>query len=137
MKQELDALKGRAIMKRKTAYLLLAVVALVLAISAIGLWINTRAETRAREAVLRQNLNTMRMLIDEFAKDQHRRPNSLEELVEQGYMREIPVDPVTVQKNWKMEIAEEANSVARGRVIRDVRSNAVGRDGQGVPYSEY
>lgn len=56
---------------------------------------------KAREAVLRENLYGMRSAIDQFAADQGRYPLTLKELVEQRYLRDIPLDPFTrSRENW-------------------------------------
>jgi general secretion pathway protein G len=63
---------------------------------------------RAREAVLRQDLYTLRSLVDEFTVDKERPPASLQELVETGYLRGgIPVDPITgSSESWRVDIED-------------------------------
>lgn len=56
--------------------------------------------TRARETVLRQNLFTIRDVIDQYYADKGKYPDSLEELVSSGYLRHIPVDPMTEKSDW-------------------------------------
>jgi general secretion pathway protein G len=58
---------------------------------------------QAREAVLRQNLFTMRSLISQYTLDKQKAPQSLDDLKEAGYMKDIPVDPMTGQPDWQVE----------------------------------
>ncbi len=55
---------------------------------------------RARETVLRQNLFTIRDVIDQYYADKGKYPDSLSELVSAGYMRHLPVDPITEKSDW-------------------------------------
>jgi general secretion pathway protein G len=56
---------------------------------------------RARETVLRQNLFTLRDVIDQYYADKGKYPDALEDLVSSGYLRHIPVDPMTEKPDWK------------------------------------
>ena len=56
--------------------------------------------TRARETVLRQNLFTIRDVIDQYYADKGKYPDSLDELVSAGYMRHLPIDPMTEKSDW-------------------------------------
>src|SRR4029079_15694809 len=55
---------------------------------------------RARESVLREDLFKLRTLIDQYAADKGSLPKSLDDLVHAGYLREIPIDPLSEQRNW-------------------------------------
>ena len=88
---------------------------------------------RARETALRESLATMRRAIDEYHVDRRRYPESLDELVRQGYLRKMPVDPITgTAETWVMEYVPY-DLVGRGEVtgVWDVASGAqgIGRDG--------
>jgi general secretion pathway protein G len=61
----------------------------------------------AREAVLKQNLFTLRNLISQYGLDKQKAPQSLDDLVQAGYLKEIPVDPVTGQRDWQPVQCEE------------------------------
>jgi general secretion pathway protein G len=69
----------------------------------------TGAATRAREAALKQNLFTMRDVIDQFKADRGKYPAALLELKEVGYLRWIPVDPFTKSDSTWQEILDEAD----------------------------
>jgi general secretion pathway protein G len=95
--------------------------------------------TRAKEAALRQTLYRVREAIDEYNADQHGYPGSLEDLVTKGYLRSMPVDPITeTSDTWQVEYAPYSQ-LDSGEVtgIWDLRSGAEGEDLEGTPYSEY
>lgn len=95
-----------------------------------------RSVDNARDASLRTSLNVMRDAIDKFAADKDRYPESLDELVVSGYLRQVPVDPVTgVPHSWQM-LPPRPNSVLKG-MVADVRSGAAGKGQDGTPYSSW
>jgi general secretion pathway protein G len=61
---------------------------------------------RARESVLKQDLATLRQAIDNYTLDKQQAPQSLDDLVEAHYLREVPVDPVCRQKDWVPHIGD-------------------------------
>jgi general secretion pathway protein G len=65
-----------------------------------------RTVRRAREAVLKQDLQTLRQAIDNYTLDKQQAPQSLDDLVEAHYLREVPVDPVCRQKDWVPHIGD-------------------------------
>jgi general secretion pathway protein G len=94
---------------------------------------------RAREAVLRDHLFTLRSLIDRFTLDHHRSPARLEELVEGGYLGRIPTDPFTGSNETWQVVNEDAplspNQTALGIVDVHSGSNLVSLEG--TPYSTW
>jgi general secretion pathway protein G len=89
------------------------------------------APQRAREAVLKSDLHTMREAIDQYFADKAKYPDSLETLVDDGYLREVPLDPFTQSRStWRLIYAdssddplpEEEASASPG--IFDVKSGA-------------
>jgi general secretion pathway protein G len=58
---------------------------------------------RAKEASLKQDLAVMRKAIDQFTLDKLAAPQSLDDLVGAGYLREVPVDPFTGKKDWQVD----------------------------------
>lgn len=78
---------------------------------------------RAREAVLKQNLATMRDAIDKFKSDRDRFPHDLQELVQERYLKAVPVDPMTESSDtWQMVSPMGASTTE----VSDVRSGAPG-----------
>ena|SRR3569833_1697015 len=89
---------------------------------------------RAKEAVLKQNLHTLREVIDKYYSDQGSYPTQLSLLVEKKYLRGIPVDPITESADtWVLTIAENVGSEA----IVDVHSGAEGIGQNGIPFREW
>lgn len=91
----------------------------------------------ARESVLRNDLFQMRKLIDQYAADKGKLPQSLEDLVSGGYMRDVPEDPMTGEKNWNLTTGEDPNSTEGGQGITDVHSTSTEISTDGRPYSEW
>ena len=96
-----------------------------------------RSVQHARETVLKENLWQMRRAIDQFAADKGRLPKSVEELVENKYLREVPTDPILEKAEWKEVQGEDTNSTDSEQGLKDVRSLAEGQDTDGKEFSEY
>ena len=92
------------------------------------------ASDRARDTVLREDLNVMRDCIDKYFGDTGKHPESLQTLVEKRYLRAIPVDPITERKDTWIEI-RSAGSGSSG--ITDVKSGAPGNAPDGTPYKDF
>ena len=90
----------------------------------------------AREVVLQENLWQMRRAIDQYGADKGKLPESLDSLVEGGYLREKPVDPITDKAEWKEIQGDNINS-DDGQGLKDVKSLADGEDSQGKKYEDY
>ena len=93
---------------------------------------------RAKEVVLRTNLDEMRRAIDKYTVDKEKAPSSLADLVSAGYLRKIPDDPLTRSaETWRTEMETETTSPDVAPGIKDVHSGAEGSDTEGKPYAEY
>jgi general secretion pathway protein G len=95
---------------------------------------------RAREAVLRQDLYTLRSLVDEFTVDKQRPPASLQELVEAGYLRGgVPVDPITgSSENWRVDIEDVPSGQGDAQPgVVDVHSGSDDAALDGTAYSSW
>lgn len=125
---------------------LIVVVTIIGILAGIAL-INVRtAQTKAREAALKENLFQMRKAIDNFYADKQRYPASLEELTP-NYIRRIPADPITMQTDWEpvmddplsldgeMSADTDPNAMTQPGVV-DVKSRAEGQTLDNVPYNE-
>ena len=118
----------------------MAIVALLVSVAAPKYF---RSVEQAREQSLRTTLKVMRDAIDQFAADRGRFPGSLQELVGQRYLRELPRDAVTGRRDqWQLTLAEPAPANAPGQEtglaeLVDVRSGAPGADSAGVLYRDY
>jgi general secretion pathway protein G len=96
-----------------------------------------RSVQHARETVLRENLWQMRRAIDQFAADKGKLPQSLDDLIKDGYLREKPVDPITEKAEWSEIQGEDINSQDGGQGLTNVKSVAEGEDSEGKKYEEY
>ena len=79
---------------------LMVVIGIMSILMGIAAGLYNRSITRSKEAVLKQDLAAMRHAIDQFTLDKQRAPTSLDELVSAEYLRIVPVDPITNQKDW-------------------------------------
>jgi len=116
---------------------LMIVITVIIILAAIALPQYQRTILATREAVLRDDLSKMRSLLDQYAADKQKLPQSLEELVTAGYMREIPKDPVTGQADWTVTTGDDPNSTAGEQGVTDVHSASGDVSSEGTPYSEW
>lgn len=118
---------------------LMVVMAIVLVVISVAVPLYNKSVLRAKESVLRQNLFTIRTVIDEFTYDKQKAPQTLEDLVKEGYLRQVPVDPITgSNSSWKIIMEESGNSVSQSEPgIWDVKSASEKKSLEGTPYSEW
>jgi len=91
----------------------------------------------ARETILQENLGQMRRMIDQYGADKGKLPEALEDLKTAGYLREIPVDPLTDKAEWDEIKGDDPNATDGHQGLKDVKSLAEGEDLEGKPYKEY
>jgi general secretion pathway protein G len=97
-----------------------------------------RSVTRAREATLRQDLQVIRQAIDNYTLDKQAAPESLEALQQAGYLRIVPVDPITQAKDWQPQFDTVVISPEQtGTGMVDVHSNSDKIASDGTPYKEW
>lgn len=126
---------------------LIIVIAVVGILAAIAMPALKNVPTHANESVLKTNLHTLRDVIDQHYGDKGKYPTSLEALVEGGYLRKVPNDPITKRNDTWVLIYEEIDPDNPGPEtgenedgqpgIVDVRSGAPGNSRDGSPYSEW
>ena len=114
------------------------VMTIIVVLAVIGVTSYQQVQLKAKETILKENLHTMRKLIDQYEADREKLPESLDDLVSKGYMKEVPTDPITGEKDWDAEqgestIAREGNTTG----IVNVHSKAQGEGSDGKAYSEY
>ncbi|WP_150665049.1 type II secretion system protein [Pandoraea commovens] len=86
---------------------------------------------RAQETVLRHNLRALRTAIDDYRADRGEAPASLDVLVQEKYLKEIPLDPVTGRRDtWKTERGDSAG-------VLDVHSGSPGKAADGTEYAKW
>lgn len=116
---------------------LMIVISIVIILAAVALPQYNKTIMHARETVLREDLFQMRKSIDQYAADKGKLPQSLDDLVSAGYIREIPTDPITEQKDWVPENGEDVYSSEGGSGIIDIHSASQESSTDGTPYSEW
>ena len=118
---------------------MMMVVTLILIVASISAPFYMRGVERAREAVLRDHLYTLRALIDRFTLDNGRAPLRLEELVEKGYLGRLPTDPFTGSNETWQEVQEDVplSPTQTSLGIIDVHSGSNDLSLEGTPYSSW
>jgi general secretion pathway protein G len=118
---------------------LMIVVSIILILISTAVPIYRQSIIRAREAVLSQNLFTLRSVIDQYTMDKEKAPQSLEDIVQAGYLKQVPMDPFTnSRESWEVEQEDILESVDQTQTgISNVHSGAEGTGTNGIPYSEW
>ena len=117
---------------------LMIVLSIIMIIMAIAVPRYNQTIVQARESVLRSNLNTLRNVIQQYTLDKQKAPQSLDDLVQAGYLRQIPVDPMTRQTDW--EVVQEDMMLAVDQQdpgITDVHSASSGTASDGTAYNTW
>jgi general secretion pathway protein G len=118
---------------------LMIVMAIVTILVGMAVPIYQKSILRAKESVLRNNLFTMRTQIDEFTYDKQKAPQTLQELVSEGYLRTVPMDPIMGSPdNWKIIMEDASTTASQSQPgIFDVRSGSPKTSLEGTPYAEW
>ncbi len=105
---------------------LMIVMAIVVILISIAVPLYQKALLRSKETILKNNLFTIRMVIDEYTYDKQKAPQSLQDLVSEGYLLKVPVDPITNSSTtWKIVMEDAMTSVDQTEPgIYDVRSGS-------------
>jgi len=117
---------------------LLVVVAIIGLLVGVALPTYRNAQTKAKEAVLKQNLYLLRQTIDQYFADKGYYPASVSALADEGYLRKMPIDPMTGDSDWEEVPADPETSLdpTQPAGIWDVRSRASGTTMNGASYSD-
>jgi general secretion pathway protein G len=118
---------------------MMIVMAIIVVLIGIAVPYYQKSLLRARESVLRNNLFTMRQVIDEYTYDKQKAPAALQDLVSDGYLRAVPMDPMTGNNtSWKIIMEDTGQSASATEPgIFDVRSGSDKTSLDGTPYSEW
>lgn len=118
---------------------LMVVMAIISVLLAIAVPVYQKSIIRSKESVLKNNLFTIRNMIDEYTVDKQKAPDSLQDLVSEGYLRQIPQDPMTnSDQTWKTIMEETpvgGSSSTPG--LYDVRSGSDKKALDGTNYSDW
>lgn len=117
---------------------LMIVMAIISILVAVAVPMYQRSIVRAKESVLRQNLFSLRTVLDEYTYDKAKAPQSLQDLVTEGYLRQTPMDPITGEADWTTIQEDAITSVNQTEPgIFDVRSKSDKKSLEGSPYNEW
>jgi len=116
---------------------LMIVISIIIILVSVALPQFQKTIMHARESVLKDDLHKMRELIDQYAADKGKLPQSLDDLVTAGYMRELPKDPITDNKDWVIATGDDPYSTQGGTGVTDVHSASGDVSSEGTPYSEW
>ena len=116
---------------------LMIVITIIIILAAVVLPQYQKTILATREAVLREDLFKMRTLLDQYAADKQKLPQSLDDLVSGGYLRELPKDPITGQTDWAVTTGEDPNSSSGESGVTDVHSASGDTSSEGTLYSTW
>src|SRR5258707_6937180 len=116
---------------------LMIVISIIIILAAVALPQYHKTIMHARETVLKDDLHKMRELLDQYAADKGKLPQSLDDLISAGYMREVPKDPITDNKDWNIITGDDPYSTEGGTGVTDVHSSSSEVSTEGTPYSEW
>jgi len=118
---------------------LMVVIAIIAILASVAVLNYRHSVWRAREAVLREDLFTMRSSIDQYTLDKKRAPQSLEDLVSAGYIKSVPKDPITNSTStWVTDQEDSLMAIDQTEPgIVDVHSGASGTATDGTAYNSW
>lgn len=118
---------------------LIIVMAIISILLSVAVPFYVKSIQRTKETLLKQNLFTLRTVIDEYTFDKKAAPQQLEDLVREGYLRAVPIDPMTGNdRSWRTVIEDSVRSVDQTKPgIYDVRSGSDLKSLEGNSYSEW
>ncbi|MGA2434490.1 MAG: type II secretion system protein [Bryobacteraceae bacterium] len=105
---------------------IMVVMTIITILMSIAVPMYQKSILRAKESLLRNNLFTIRTVIDEYTYDKQKAPQSLQDLVTEGYLRQVPLDPITgSNSSWRVIMEDALTSVDQTDPgIFDVRSGS-------------
>jgi general secretion pathway protein G len=117
---------------------LMIVMAVIVILISVAIPYYQKSVIRAKETVLHSNLAAIRNAIDEYSYDKQKAPQQLQDLVSEGYLREVPKDPITGNNEWR-EIQEDAGQSVDSSEpgLFDVRSESSKTSLEGTAYADW
>jgi general secretion pathway protein G len=118
---------------------LMIVISMILILVSVSIPAYNQSILRAKESVLKQDLFQLRSLISQYTLDKQKAPQSLDDLVQAGYIKQIPIDPMTGSNSaWTVDQEDSVMSVDQQEPgISDVHSGAQGTSSDGTAYSTW
>jgi general secretion pathway protein G len=131
--------RGRSRFRGFTFVELMVVITIIVILITMAIPIYNKTILRSKETVLHQNLTTLRTVIDNYTFDKQKAPQSLQDLVSEGYLREVPYDPMTgSNQSWRVIQEDALQSVNQSEPgIFDVKSGSDKISLDGTPYAEW
>ena len=129
------------ISRRRAGYTLIELIIVMAIISilvSIAVPLYQKSLTRTKESMLHSHLFTLRTMIDEYTFDKKKAPQTLQDLVVEGYLRGVPIDPITGNDQWRLVNEDSLSAVDQTQPgIFDVRSLSDQISLEGTPYSDW
>ena len=118
---------------------LMIVMAIIMILAVVAVPAYQAAIREAREAVLKEDLHVIRSAIDSYTADKQKAPQSLDDLVQEGYLKVIPEDPMTHSKDtWVTDTSDSLHTLDQTEPgIDDVHSGSQEPGSDGQPYSAW
>ena len=118
---------------------MMVVITIIVILISMAVPIYNRSIVRAKESVLKSNLFTLRTVIDNYTYDKAKAPQSLQDLVTEGYLQKIPLDPmVGNNQDWRTIMEDAMSATSQNEPgIWDVRSGSDQKSLEGTPYGEW
>jgi general secretion pathway protein G len=118
---------------------LMVVMAIISVLATLAIPSFIQALKSAREAVLKEDLHVMRAAIDSYTMDKQKAPQSLDDLIQDGYLKGIPEDPMTRSRDtWVTDTSDSLHSLDQTDPgVDDVHSGSQDSGSDGQPYSSW
>jgi general secretion pathway protein G len=118
---------------------MMVVVTIMVILISMAIPIYTKSIIRAKESVLHNNLTTLRTVIDHYTYDKQKAPQALQDLVSEGYLTKIPMDPMTASnQTWRTVMEDASQSVSQSEPgIFDVQSGSDKMSLDGTAYRDW
>ncbi len=134
-------MERRILSGKKSGYTLIElmiVMAIISILVSIAVPLYQKALIRSKESILKNNLFTLRTVIDEYTFDKKKAPQTLQDLVSEGYLRAVPVDPIMGNDQWRTVMEDAITSVDQTQPgIWDVHSMSDQKSLEGTVYSDW
>jgi general secretion pathway protein G len=118
---------------------LMIVITIIAILASIAIPMYQAIVLRSKETVLKNNLHELRTTIDQYTADKKKAPQTLQDLVDAGYYRDIPIDPITESReSW--EVVSDTSLSAPDQTesgITDVKSGSTAISSEGTPYNAW
>src|SRR5881396_3819086 len=118
---------------------LMIVITIIAILGAISIPMYKAVVLNARETVLKDNLREMRRVIDQYTADKKKAPQSLQDLVDAGYFRQLPIDPIT-HSNSSWQPVNDTSVTSPDQTesgIVNVHSGSAAISSEGTPYNTW